>query len=208
MPRLILASKSPRRKKLLEMLGLQFDIHPANIRERLVSTLRPADLVQELSLRKAIKISDSKPEDCIILAADTIVVLQDKILGQPTDKQEAKQMLHNLSENTHEVLTGVTLLKTDQNGKRINKKQFYERTKVTFGTLTDQDIDMYVNSGNPLDKAGAYGIQDDWGAVFVSRITGDYYNVVGLPVHKLYLHLKQFAPEILPNSQLQDARTN
>ncbi len=205
---MILASRSPRRHQLLRMLGLDFDILPAKIEENLDQTMIPSKLVCKLAIRKAKYIADKKPVSQVIVAADTIVVHQGSIFGQPADISQAKQMLRTLSDSEHHVYTGVAFVRTDQSGIISDKTDFFERTKVTFGSLTDHEIEAYTKSNSPLDKAGAYGIQDDWGAVFVSRIDGDFYNVVGLPIHKFYLHLKHFAPELLSNKYLQDVQTD
>jgi septum formation protein len=120
------------------------------------------------------------------------------VLEKPADPDHAKTMLRSLSGNTHEVYTGVALIKTGRSGNICKRCTFFERTLVAFGALTEYEIDSYVDSGSPMDKAGAYGIQDDWGALFVERIDGDYYNVVGFPLYRFYRTLKEFAPEYVP----------
>lgn len=196
MTRLILASKSPRRKKLLEQLGLTFDVEPSGMNETYQPGSSPETIVQQLSSQKARAVCDGK-ENAIVIAADTIVVLNDKILGQPTGYEDAFGMLRKLSGRKHHVYTGVTLVRTNADGKESDCIQFVERTKVTFSSLSDHEIDAYIKSGSPFDKAGSYGIQDDHGCLFVSGIEGDYYNVVGFPLHKFYQHMKHFAPEIM-----------
>lgn len=151
-------------------------------------------MVTALSEMKATAVSRQNPE-ALIIAADTLVTLNGEVLGQPADSEHAREMLRQLSGQTHEVYTGVTLIKTDREPGITAHDSFSERTKVTFIPLTEEEITAYVQSGSPLDKAGAYGIQDDWGAVFVSGIEGDYYNVVGFPVHRFYQQMKTFAPE-------------
>lgn len=194
---IILASQSPRRKKLLEQMNLKFTVEPSSCDESYDDNEDPADIVQMLALRKAMNVSEGKSA-ALIIGADTIVVFNDRILGKPDSQTAAKTMLSSLSGNSHYVLTGVALVKTDKESNILEKKTFYEETKVFFGNLTMAEIDNYVDGGSPMDKAGSYGIQDDWGAFFVKRIEGDYYNVVGLPLHALYRHLKAFDPEIMP----------
>ncbi len=184
---IILASQSPRRKFLLELIGLKFDIIPSNIDEDHLPIQNPGELVKELSYLKAKAIGE-KHRDAIIIAADTIVWLNDEILSKPIDAKEAKMMLQKLSNNTHKVFTGITLFNLVE-AKQITD---YVVTEVTFRKLDEKEIDAYIKTGSPLDKAGAYGIQDDFGAVFVSNISGCYYNIVGLPVSKLYEMLKTF----------------
>ena len=155
-----------------------------------------------LALRKATDVSRNKPS-ALVIGADTLVFFNGKILGKPNSPEEAKTMLSKLSGNVHSVYTGVALVKTDEAGNILQEKTFVEETKVYFGNLSREEIDNYVEEGNPMDKAGSYGIQDDRGALFVKRIEGDYYNVVGLPLHSLYRKLKDFAPEAI--SQYSDA---
>lgn len=193
---IVLASQSPRRKKLLDLLNLKFSIEPSSCDETYGNNEHPSDIVQNLALRKATDVSKGKPSS-LIIGADTLVVFKNMILGKPNSAEEAGKMLAKLSENKHEVLTGVALIKTDQQGNIGQKETFVEETIVQFGTLGAEEIENYVQNGSPMDKAGSYGIQDDWGATFVKRIEGDYYNVVGLPLYALYQHLKEFAPEVL-----------
>lgn len=196
LPLLILASGSPRRKKLLGQLHYPFTVQPSMVDEHFSDNERPSDIVQVLALRKAKDIATGQ-KDSIIIGADTIVVHNKVILEKPKSAEEAVSMLQKLSNSTHHVLTGVALIKTDQDGSIINQVTFYENTGVAFGKLEQAEIRQYVASGKPMDKAGAYGIQDDRGAFFVKRIEGDYFNIVGLPLHLLYQKLKTFAPEIL-----------
>ena len=194
---IILASQSPRRKKLLEQMNLTFTVEASSCEESYNDNEDPSDIVQMLALRKAMDVSEGK-SDALVLGADTIVVYNNQILGKPGSKAAAKTMLRSLSGNSHYVLTGVAMVKTDKKGNILDRKTFYEETKVFFGHLDESEINSYVAGGSPMDKAGSYGIQDDWGAFFVKRIEGDYYNVVGLPLHSLYRHLTGFAPEIMP----------
>ena len=189
----ILASNSPRRKELLAMIGLEFEIKPANIDENITEYSDFSDYVMKLSKQKAEFIAADLQKTnsggkYIILAADTIVAINGQVLNKPQDYKEAFEMLSLLSNNTHEVYTGFCLINSET--KKIITE--YEVTEVTFRELSDIEIDDYIQTGSPMDKAGAYGIQEDLGAVFVSRIDGDYYNVVGLPLQKLYISLKGF----------------
>jgi septum formation protein len=179
-----LASKSPRRKKLLQQLNLKFHILSVEIDEKRIKNELPFKMVKRLTF---LKLNSAKKliKEGIIITADTIVVLGNEILGKPKNKTVAKQMLKKLSGNTHTVYTGFAVYNS------VNDKMIldYEKTKVTFRKLNSEEIESYIKTGSPMDKAGAYGIQDDFGAVFVKKINGDYYNVVGLPIAKLYLNL-------------------
>ncbi len=192
---LYLASASPRRAQLIKLLGAKHVIiSPTHVDETHDGNLPPAEYVEQLALDKARALLPKLPENeqGIIIGADTTVVLENAILGKPNDSDDAKAMLRKLSGNTHIVYTGVALIDSTS-GK---EHSFVEKTSVTFRVLSDKDIADYVASGSPMDKAGSYGIQEDHGAVFVSRIEGDYYNVVGLPLCSLYLALRDFAPAI------------
>lgn len=212
--RLILASASPRRKELLEQIGASFEIIPSKGEESITSP-SPAQAVQELSFQKAAEVSrtlglrpacpdpgshqasrpdSAAPQKILILGADTLVAYGSRILGKPKDKEDAEAMLRMLSGNTHSVFTGVTLLALED-GKEA-RVSFYEETKVTMYPLTGQQIAAYVETGEPMDKAGAYGIQGR-GAVLVQGIQGDYNNVVGLPVARIYQELAKSGIEIL-----------
>ncbi|MBE6760716.1 MAG: septum formation inhibitor Maf [Ruminococcaceae bacterium] len=168
---LILASNSPRRKELLSMLGYEFCVKASDCDENTTIT-NPAELVKELSLRKAKAVEINK-EDTII-GSDTVVAINDKILGKPTDKKDAIDMLKMLSGKTHTVYTGITIL------NNITEITECISCDVTFKNMTDEEIKMYVDSGEPMDKAGAYGIQGK-GSAFVEKINGDYFAVVGFP---------------------------
>lgn len=194
---IILASGSPRRKVLLEQLNLSFTIHPSSVEEIFQVDQLPQDVAMQLADQKATDIS-AHHSNALIIGADTVVVLNDQLLGKPADVGEAFSMLRDLSGKTHEVYTGVALLRTDPDAKIVDRDLFYSRTEVTFEELEDQEIIDYIQTGSPNDKAGSYGIQDDWGSVFVKKIHGDYYNVVGFPLHLFYRKLKLFAPELLP----------
>ena len=189
---LVLASQSPRRRALLDRLGVAFSVHPSHADEAFPPGASPADVVEALALRKAALIAPEHA-DALTLGADTVVVHGDDVLEKPADATEAFVMLRRLSGETHTVYSGLALVHpaTDRTVTA------HEATAVTFADLSDDEIAAYVRTGSPLDKAGAYGIQDDLGAVFVSRIEGDYYNVVGLPLHRLYRLLRDHFADLL-----------
>lgn len=170
----ILASASPRRKEILELADLKFDIMPSNAQEITTKTA-PNEVVMELASIKAKDIYKKSEKQSMIVGADTVVAYQGQILGKPADEADAKRMLTMLSGQTHEVYTGVCII---EDGKT---KTFYEETKVTFYEISDEQIDHYIKTGEPMDKAGSYGIQGK-AAVFIKGIEGDYYNVVGFPI--------------------------
>ncbi|MBM7556179.1 Maf family protein [Halanaerobacter jeridensis] len=184
---IILASGSPRRKMLLEQLGLDFKVQPSNLDESKVEFTEPSELVQRLSYLKANEVQSDQSQ--IIIAADTVVSYQDRILEKPASKEEAKQMLKTLSGTTHQVLTGITVIA----GEIVNTD--YETTNVTFKELTEKEINDYIATGEPFDKAGGYGIQSK-GAVFVKGIEGCFYNVMGLSLYKLLQMIKGIGLEI------------
>lgn len=189
MNELILASKSPRRQALLKLLQLPFRILTAETSEEFESTLLPQEIVTELAVRKGKRVCELYPAetaDKIVLSADTIVVLDGEVLNKPNDEAHAFEMLSKLQGRTHEVFTGFALTKGSRWVVEV------ERTAVTFAPMSAAEIRAYIQVANPLDKAGAYGIQDDIGACYIERIEGCYYNVVGLPLAKLYKTLKQF----------------
>ncbi|HPD33508.1 MAG TPA: nucleoside triphosphate pyrophosphatase [Candidatus Kapabacteria bacterium] len=185
---IVLASSSPRRKKLLETLGISFHIMHPKIDENNFKTTNPIDIVQELAHRKAKEIA-LQIKNALVIGADTIVVCDGKLFNKPSDKQEAFNYLKYLSNRTHTVYTGIALYDSDTNESLVANEQ----TQVSFRELDDDEIWAYIGTGSPLDKAGAYGIQDDFGAVFVNKIVGDFYNIVGLPLTLLYLKLKEFS---------------
>jgi len=196
--KIILASQSPRRKKLLEQLRLQFKVIPSSVNENVKET-DPVKLVENLAFQKACDVSKTNP-DSLTIGSDTVVVYKDRILGKPENRDQASKMLNELSGKQHFVYTGVALIETDHQSSIVNSLNFSEATKVYFSKLTQSEIDAYIESGSPFDKAGSYGIQDDWGAVFVKRIEGDFYNVVGLPINRLYSELKTHFPKVIINS--------
>lgn len=195
--RIILASQSPRRKKLLQQLGFNFEIIPSTVDEN-SNESDPVTFVENLAFLKANDISKTNPES-LIIGADTIVVKDHQILGKPSSTDHAYELLSKLSGAQHYVYTGVALLSTDSNSKLKKKVNFSVATKVYFKELHQDEIEAYIETGSPMDKAGGYGIQDDWGATFVEKIEGDFYNVVGLPISKLYSELKQHFPELIKN---------
>jgi len=191
MKRIILASASPRRKELLEKIGLKFEVDASNCVEEVDPALEPDELTRRISLTKAKSVAP-RYKDALIIAADTIGVIGKKLLGKPHTADEARKMLAQISGKSHEVITGFTVLDTASNkvfSGTVN-------TKVYIKKLTGQEIAAYVRTGEPMDKAGAYGIQG-LGAVIVEKIEGDYYNVVGLPLSALAEVLKEFGINVL-----------
>ena len=189
-PRLILASSSPRRKMLLQQIGLSFDVIVSQIDERLDHRLPPEGIAEQLAFEKAQAVAFSCP-NALVLGADTIVVDEQHILGKPTDAADAFRMLSHLSGKTHQVITGLALISTAHAPHTILMR--HETTDVKFAQLTPRDIEWYIQTGEPLDKAGAYGIQGK-GAMFVEWIRGCYNNVVGLPLYLLTQMLKDMSP--------------
>lgn len=181
-----LASRSPRRRKLLKQLGLKFKSFSVDLNEEILDGEHPVQTVRRLALHKS-DLAVKKNVNGIVITADTIVVLNKEIIGKPRNKKDAFVILNKLSGKTHEVYTGFVLVNT-VNSKRIIS---HEKTFVTFNKLSKTEILDYIRTGSPMDKAGAYGIQDDFGAVFVKRIDGCYYNVVGLPLPKLFKSLME-----------------
>ena len=184
---LILASASPRRKELLEKFGIPFVIRVADIDETMDPGKLPYDEVGRVSCLKALAVPHEESD--IVIAADTIVVCENKVLGKPHSQEEAKAMLRLLSGRDHQVMTGCTVLR----GEKC--ETFTEVTDLHFRDLREREIDKYVASGEPMDKAGAYGIQGG-AALFCERLSGDYYNVMGLPVCRLGEVLREIAPEL------------
>ena len=195
--RMILASASPRRKELLAQIGVTFEVRPSKAEE--VTTSRtPAEMVMELSCLKATDIfeqlSDEEKKEVLVIGADTVVALDGNIMGKPADEAEAKKMLSDLQGRTHQVYTGVTLIwqEEDKTGAKAGvtkevrrEKVFFEETVVDVYPMTEEEIEAYVATKEPMDKAGAYGIQGGF-AAYIKGINGDYNNVVGLPVGRLY----------------------
>lgn len=181
--RFILASASPRRRELLEQVGAEFEVIPA-MGEEIILSSEPAEAVMELSAQKAAEVAEKlQGEDVIILGADTVVAYEGEILGKPRDEADAERILSMLCGNMHSVYTGVTII-WKQDGK-TKQRTFYEETKVIMYPMQKEQILAYIRTGEPMDKAGAYGIQGK-GALFVEKIDGDYNNVVGLPLAKVF----------------------
>ena len=187
---IILASQSPRRKELLERMGLSgFEIIPARGDENCPPGCTPAGMVEELSRRKCAEVASSHPDD-LVIAADTVVAVDGRILGKPRGEEQAAEMLRLLSGREHRVYTGLTV---SRGGETVTE---HEVTTVRFRTLSQADIRRYIATGEPMDKAGAYGVQG-YGCVLVEGITGDYYNVMGLPVCRLARLLARFGVDAL-----------
>ena len=185
---LILASQSPRRKELLSLMKIPFVIRVADIDETMDPAKSPAEEVARVSRQKALAVP--RQADDIVIAADTIVVLDGQVLGKPRDQAHACQMLTTLSGRDHQVMTGITVLRGEQTLAHT------EITNIHFRPISQQEICAYVATGEPMDKAGSYGIQGG-AALFAQRLEGDYYNVMGLPVCKLYEMLREIAPELM-----------
>ncbi len=184
---LVLASQSPRRVSLLNQIGLPPQVLPSNVPENFEDRLSPAENAIRLALLKAKEIA-TQCNDAFVIGADTIVVLHGELLSKPIDEKDAQRMLRLLSGRTHTVVTGFAIVDCPTG---ISATE-YESTAVTFREMPEEEIEQYVASGSPMDKAGAYGIQDDYGAVFVTRIEGCFYNVVGFPLSKFYSTLQKF----------------
>lgn len=179
--KIILASKSPRRQELLNLMGLDFTVELKEVDESYPDGLSPAKIAVYISEQKA-KAFGAVPGQ-IVITADTIVAINGEILGKPKDREQAQEMLGKLSGSTHEVYTGVSII------SEKGLQSFYDLTKVRCRTTTTEEIDFYIDNYQPFDKAGSYGIQDWYGVAVVERIEGSYTNVMGLPTEKLYLEL-------------------
>ena len=195
MYKVILASASPRRRELLAQIGMDFKVIISKADEN-ISEPAPEQLVMKLSDIKAMAVYEEhgiEDEATIILGADTVVAFDGKVLGKPKDTQQAKEMLSMLSDNTHQVFTGVTILYKKQG--ELKSETFYDKTTVYTYPISDKEIDQYIMTGEPMDKAGSYGIQGI-GAKFIKKIDGDYNNVVGLPVSEIYQKIKEIENEV------------
>jgi len=189
---IILASASPRRKELLSLIGIHdFEVIPSQKEEDPATGLSPAETVMALSLAKARDIAETHGGD-LVIAADTLVCLDGALLGKPRDRESAREMLRALSGAKHTVYTGVAICR---GGDELVE---HEATDVYFRPMTDGEIENYIDSGEPMDKAGAYGAQG-LGSVFVRKIDGDFFNVMGLPVHRLCLMLRRFGIDVIAN---------
>jgi septum formation protein len=189
--KIVLASSSPRRKELLEKIGLKFTVDPSDFPEDLRSDLKPEGLVKFISMGKAGAVAP-RYRDALVIAADTIGVLRGKIIGKPHTPEAARQMLLELSGKSHRVITAFTIIDT---ASRKSRTRVVE-TRVYIKTLSPLEVNNYIKTGEPLDKAGAYAVQG-LGAVIVQKIVGDYYNVVGLPLTALVESLKDFGVNVL-----------
>ena len=191
--KIILASASPRRRELLDQIGVCFAVQPACGEEKITSA-DPKKVVEELSAQKAAEVADTqKEDDWLVIGADTVVSCKGQILGKPGSEENAFRMLSMLEGNTHEVYTGVTLIRIKKESGHFyqESRTFSEGTDVSFYPMTEREICDYIATGEPMDKAGAYGIQGK-AAIFVKGIRGDYNNVVGLPIARLYQELKSW----------------
>jgi len=184
--KIILASGSPRRKQMLDDLGLCFSVRKTNTDESYPVNLNVSNVAEYLSIKKAASFNNQLANNEIVITADTVVVIDDKILGKPVDKKDAIRMLKLLSGREHKVISGVCLLTKDK------KTAFSSTTKVFFKDLSEKEINYYIDKFQPYDKAGSYGIQEWIGFIGVERIEGSYFNVVGLPVQRLYEELMKF----------------
>ena len=187
MTKIILASASDRRKDILSQVGISYEVMPSSIDEDAIQADTPAALVEALSAAKAEDIAERLTKNFVIIGADTVVVKDNSILGKPSDEAEAAKMLQMLQGNRHEVYTGVTLISVSPEGKGLIDT-FHVRTIVDMIPMTAAQIDAYIKTGEPMDKAGAYGIQGR-GAAYIQDIAGDYYNFVGLPISTVLTRL-------------------
>jgi septum formation protein len=184
--RIILGSASPRRKELLEGLNLPFTVKTIDVEEVFPSHIRGIRIPMYLAEKKAEAFNGSLAEDELLITADTIVILNDQVLGKASGKEEARKMLKNLSGNTHLVITGVCI------STALRRKVFHAISEVRFTQLNDDEIEFYLGKYAPYDKAGSYGIQEWIGYIGVEQINGSFYNVMGLPVQRLYYELKKW----------------
>jgi septum formation protein len=184
--KIILASRSPRRRQLLKELGIKFEVALRHYDESYPDGLSGEEIALHIAISKARSFSVDIAEDEIVITADTIVWCNGEVLGKPVDESDAKRILRMISGNTHEVITGVCIFSSS------SEKAFTVSTLVTFCELSDEEIQYYIDYYNPYDKAGAYGIQEWIGIIGCTRIEGSYFNVVGLPVQRLYSELQEF----------------
>lgn len=185
---IILASGSPRRREILTQVGISFLVKPSNADETIREGLEPWAVVEDLSSRKALDIAYLEKDDCIVIGADTVVAYDGKILGKPVDEEDAFRMLSMIQGKKHHVYTGVTIVQRKNGQTYVDK--FHEDTEVVVCSMSEEEIWSYIHTGEPMDKAGAYGIQGAF-AAYIEGIQGDYYNVVGLPISKI-LHRNAF----------------
>lgn len=191
MSKIILASKSPRRKEILQQVGFDFDVVVSD-KEEVIKTDVPSEVVQELSKQKAEDVQSmiENELDYIIIAADTVVAVDGKILGKPKDRQDAYNMIKSIAGRSHSVYTGVTLISNNKDENNIKIKTFYEETVVDVYDMSSEDINHYLDFNQWNDKAGGYGIQGSF-AAYVKAIKGDYYTVVGLPISRIIYEMKK-----------------
>lgn len=187
MKKIILASASPRRKELLTQIGLEFEVIPSQA-EEIITKTKPGDVVEELSLQKAADVA-AGVENGIIIGSDTIVWHDGQVMGKPHSREEARRMLREIQGDTHSVFTGVTVIVKEEN-RELEVQTFFCETKVHVYPMSEEETEQYLNTGEPMDKAGAYGIQGAF-AAWVQAIEGDYNSVVGLPVSALWQVLKK-----------------
>ncbi|HAB93427.1 MAG TPA: septum formation protein Maf [Lachnospiraceae bacterium] len=195
MSEIILASASPRRRELLSQAGYVFDVIPSK-GEEIITKVHPAEVVEELSLQKAQEVAErilsgreAAKDFRVVIGADTVVAADHKILGKPSDREDARRMITELQGNVHQVYTGVTLIVRDPDGS-LRTRTFHECTDVDVCEMTPEEVEAYISTEEPYDKAGAYGIQGSFG-IYIRAIRGCYYNVVGLPISRLYQEMKK-----------------
>ena len=187
----VLASQSPRRRELLGRLGLTFDILPAQGEEQMIGET-PDEIVEELSRQKAEEVLgrvEAAAEEILVIGADTVVAVDGEILGKPHDREDARRMIRELQDRVHQVYTGVTLLRRHPDGT-LQRRTFHEETHVDVYAMSDEEIEAYIDTPEPYDKAGAYGIQGGFG-LYIRRIDGDFNNVVGLPAARVYHEIRK-----------------
>lgn len=189
--KIILASSSNRRKELLTRLGIKFTAMPSKLDESGYNEESPDKLVKQIALDKASKVADFV-EDALIIAADTIVAFNEEILGKPVNEKDAFNMIKRLNNGSHKVYTGLAIISADDKMHYLD----YDMTEVSMRKIDETEIERYIKTGEPMDKAGAYGIQGK-GGIFVEKIYGSYFTVMGLPIHKMSLALKSFGIEII-----------
>ncbi|HSZ87216.1 MAG TPA: Maf family nucleotide pyrophosphatase [Puia sp.] len=193
--KIVLASQSPRRKQLLEWAEIDFEVIVKPTAEDYPNDLAIEEIPIHIARQKAIAVKKELTDDCIIIAADTLVILNDKIIGKPTDRNDAIKILSELSGQKHLVITGVVIINNEK------KKSFADITEVWFHELTTAQIEFYVDKYKPYDKAGAYAIQEWIGVIGVKKINGDFYNVMGLPISKVVRELSNFSEWSMVNGE-------
>lgn len=189
MKRIILASTSPRRKEIFSKIKIPFEIQESNYEENMDLAMPPVELVEYLAYNKAKAVAD-RNKDAVVIAADTFIVYKGKFLGKPKTKEEAKEMLSMLSGKEHEIITGVTIIEND------HLISFHETVKVLMEEISNEEINKYIATGEPMDKAGAYALQEI-GAIFIKKIDGDFYAAMGLPLKRVAEELKKFGVCVL-----------